>query len=211
MKALMWLASLFSALMLTGETTAQEEPNPLIGSHLYRSYCLVCHGVDGKSRGPLAEKLNLDPADLSSEQYQTKDLEDLAVLIGGYRRIEESNMPNWDIVLSQAELLDIAAYISKITLADLRFRGDTRRGRVVYRRACTACHGKRGTGRGVLMHLIGISMMDFTTSENVKNMSDEELINAIRDGKGVYMPSWKGILNDDEIADVASYLRLLAR
>ena len=198
-------------MMLATDTSAQEEPNPLIGSHLYRSYCLVCHGVDGKSRGPLAENLNLDPADLSSEQYQTKDLEDLAVLIGGYRRIEESNMPNWDIVLSQAELLDIAAYISKITMADLRFRGDTRRGRVVYKRACTACHGKRGTGRGVLAHLFGISMMDFTTSENVKQMSDEELMNTIRDGKGDYMPSWKGFLNDDEIADVASYLRLLSR
>jgi len=211
MKAWIWLISLIFMMMLATDTYAQEEPNPLIGSHLYRSYCLVCHGVDGKSRGPLAENLNLDPSDLSSEQYQTKDLEDLAVLIGGYRRIEESNMPNWDIVLSQAELLDIAAYISKITMADLRFRGDTRRGRVVYKRACTACHGKRGTGRGVLAHLIGISMMDFTTSENVKQMSDEELMNMIRDGKGDYMPSWKGFLNDDEIADVASYLRLLSR
>lgn len=211
MKAWIWLVSLISTMMLATDTYAQEEPNPLIGSHLYRSYCLVCHGVDGEGGGPLAEKLNLDPADLSSEQYQTKDLEDLAVLIGGYRRIEESNMPNWDIVLSQAELLDIAAYISKITVADLRFRGDTRRGRVVYKRACTACHGKRGMGRGVLAHLFGISMMDFTASENVKQMSDEELMNTIRDGKGDYMPSWKGFLNDDEIADVASYLRLLSR
>ncbi len=211
MKVLMWLVLLFSAMTLTVETYAQDEANPLIGGHLYRSYCLVCHGVDGKRRGPLAEKLNLDPADLSSEQYQTNNLEDLAVLIGGYQRSEESNMPNWDIVLSQAELLDIAAYISKIDLADLKFRGDTRRGRVVYKRACTACHGRRGMGRGVLTHLIGISMMDFTTSESMKQMSDEELMNTIRDGKGDYMPSWKGILSNDEIADVASYLRLLAR
>jgi cbb3-type cytochrome c oxidase subunit III len=211
MKALLWLASLLSAMLLSVEAHAQDEPNPLIGSHLYRSYCLVCHGADGKSRGPLAGKLNFDPADLSSEQYQTKDLEDLAALIGGYRRMEESNMPNWDIVLSRTELLDIAAYISKITLADLRFRGDTRRGRIVYKRACTACHGKRGTGRGVLAHLIGISMADFTASEDLKKMSDEELTNTIRDGKGDYMPSWKGFLNDDEIADVASYLRLLGR
>lgn len=211
MKALIGLVSLFSAMMLTVETYAQDEPNPLIGSHLYRSYCLVCHGVDGKSRGPLAEKLNFDPADLSSEPYQTKDLEDLAALIGGYRRMEESNMPNWEIVLSPEELLDIAAYIPKISQADLRFRGDTRRGRVIFKRACTACHGNRGTGRGILAHLFGISMMDFTTSEDVKKISDEELTNLIRDGKGDYMPSWKGILNDDEIADVASYVRLLAR
>jgi mono/diheme cytochrome c family protein len=33
----------------------------------------------------------------------------------------------------------------------------------------------------------------------------------IRDGMGDYMPSWKGILSDNEIADVAAYVRMLAR
>jgi cbb3-type cytochrome c oxidase subunit III len=211
MKPSIWLASLFAAMTLTMETYAQDEPNHLVGSHLYRAYCLVCHGVDGKSRGPLAAKLNFDPADLSSEQYQTKNVDDLATIIGGYRRMEESNMPNWDIVLSREELLDIAAYISKITQEDLRLRGDTRRGRVIFKRACVACHGKSGTGKGILAHLFRIPMMDFTTSENVKEISDEQLIITIRDGKGDYMPSWKGTLNDDEIADVASYVRLLAQ
>jgi cbb3-type cytochrome c oxidase subunit III len=211
MKVLIWLVSICSAIMLTIDARAQDEPNALIGSHLYRSYCLVCHGVDGKSRGPLAAKLNFDPADLSSEQYQTKNLEDLATIIGGYRSMEESNMPKWGIVLSREELLDIAAYISKITQEDLRLRGDTRHGRAIFKRACVACHGKNGTGRGILAHLFRISMMDFTTSDNVKKISDEQLINMIRDGKGGYMPSWKGILSDNEIADVASYVRMLAQ
>ncbi len=211
MKLLIWFVSLCSAMVLSFDTYAQDAPNPLLGSHLYRSYCLICHGVDGKSVGPLAAKLGFEPADLSSETYQTKAVVELATIIAGYQRPGDSNMPSWAMALSQKELLHIAAYVSEITRTDLRHRGDTRRGRIIFKSACVACHGKDGTGRGVLAHLIQIAMIDFTMSENMKGMSDEELVKLIREGKGDYMPSWKGALSDDEITDVAAYVRLLAR
>ncbi len=198
-------------MALTFDTYAQDAPNPLLGNHLYRSYCLVCHGVDGKSVGPLARKLGFEPADLSSQTYQAKNVVELATIIAGYQRPGDSNMPSWAMALSQTELLNIAAYISGITRTDLRFKGDTRHGRVIFKSACVACHGKDGTGRGILAYLIRIAMIDFTISENMKGMSDEELVKLIREGKGDYMPSWGGALSDDEITDVASYVRLLAR
>jgi cbb3-type cytochrome c oxidase subunit III len=211
MKPLIWLVSLLSAMMLVTNTYAQDEPNPLKGVHLYRSYCLVCHGADGKSTGPVARKLNLKPADLSSEQYQTKKVEDLVVLIAGYRKTEETKMPNWGMVLSDEDLLDIAAYVSHMTEKDLRFTGDTRRGRIIFKTACVSCHGKAGRGKGVLAYLFRIPMTDFTESEKMKNIDDGELINIIREGKGPYMAPWKETLTDEEITDVASYVRMLAR
>ncbi|MDH3239644.1 MAG: cytochrome c [Alphaproteobacteria bacterium] len=211
MKLLVWLITACWAILLATDTRAQDAPNPLIGSHLYRSYCLVCHGADGKNPGSVASNLGLTPADLSSPQYQTKNVQDLAAVISGYRDQKGSDMPNWGMVLTATDLLDIAAYISNISRTDLRFIGDTRRGRAIFKRACVACHGKIGTGEGLLAHLFGISMMDFTQSENMKQIGDENLMSMIRDGKGDYMPSWKGILSDSEIADVAAYVRMLAR
>ncbi|MHC4294812.1 MAG: c-type cytochrome [Planctomycetota bacterium] len=211
MKPAMWLVFFVSAVLQSPGTYAQDEPNALIGSHLYRSYCLVCHGVDGKGAGPIAQNLNLEPADLSSEHYRTGNVDDLAAVIGDYRGQAGAGMPNWGAVLSREELLDIAAYIPEINSKDLRFKGDTRRGRAIFKRACVACHGQIGTGKGLLAHLIQIPMMDFTESENMKKISDEDLLNIIREGEGDYMPSWKVILSDNEISDVASYVRLLAR
>jgi cbb3-type cytochrome c oxidase subunit III len=211
MKLSVWLAPLVTAMLLTTGTYAQDEPNPLIGSHLYRSYCLVCHGVDGESIGPIARNLDLQPVDLSSERFHTMKVENLASIIGGYRRRDESGMPNWSMVLSRSDLLDIAAYITRIGQKDLRFTGDTRRGRAIFKRACAACHGMIGEGKGLLAHLIRISMMDFTKSETMNQFSDEDLMGIVRDGRGDYMPPWKGILSDSEIADVASYVRMLAR
>jgi len=211
MKLLVWLISVCAAMTLATDTYAQDEPNALIGSHLYRSYCLVCHGADGKGPGPVARNLNLEPADLSAEQYQTGNVEDLASVIAGYRKQEGSGMPNWGMVLTRKDVLDIAAYISKISRTDLKYRGDTRRGRAIFKDACVACHGKNGKGEGLLAQLIRIPMMDFTQSESMEKISDEDIVAMIRDGKGDYMPSWKRSLSDNEIADVASYVRMLAR
>ena len=211
MKASAWLVSLVAALMVSTGAHAQDKPNPLSGKRLYRAYCLVCHGADGKTRGSLAEKLNLAPADLSSAPYQTQEVQELAGLIGGYGRRAGSRMPRWSEVLGERDVRDIAAYLSKLSRPELRYQGNTRRGRAIFKSACVACHGKDGTGRGILARLIRIAMIDFTISENMKGMSDEELVKLIREGKGDYMPSWRGALSDDEITDVASYVRLLAR
>ena len=211
MKTFVWVVSLFSALLVTTDTYAQDEPSAVRGSHYYRSYCAACHGVDGKGKGPLAQKLSLVPADLSNEQYQTKPLEDLAAVIGGYARKEGSRMPSWGKVLSNPQLRDVATYIPKLTQRDLRFAGDSRRGRAIFKSACVACHGQFGTGRGVLTQLIDVPTVDYTKSENLQRISDEELLNVIREGKGEYMPSWRDVLDNSEIVDVAAYVRRLSR
>ena len=196
---------------LAGEIYAKYQPNPLEGRRLYRSYCLVCHGVDGKSVGPLANKLDLKPADLSSGQYQEKKVDGLAAVIAGYGRREGSNMPSWGAVLTREELSDIAAYLFKLTREDLGFRGDPRRGRAIFKASCTACHGEYGTGKGILAQLIGIPMIDFTESGKMVQISDEELIHSIREGKGAFMAAWKQTFTEKEIVDVASYIRTLAK
>ena len=120
-------------------------------------------------------------------------------------------MPRWGKVPTNQDLQEITAYIPQLALKDSRFVRDTRRGRVVFKHACAACHGQNRTGRGVLAKLIKILMLDFTRSEDMAEMSDEEVVQIIRDGKGEYMPSWRGILSDDDIIDVASYVSRLAK
>ena len=40
------------------------------GKELYSSYCLSCHGKDGKGTGIRANKLTTSPADFTSEEFQ---------------------------------------------------------------------------------------------------------------------------------------------
>ena len=40
--------------------------SPGSGSEMYTAYCAVCHGVDGKGSGPVAEALKVPPSDLTA-------------------------------------------------------------------------------------------------------------------------------------------------
>ena len=39
--------------------------SPADGKGMYNTYCAVCHGVDGKGKGPAAEALKVPPTDLT--------------------------------------------------------------------------------------------------------------------------------------------------
>ncbi len=39
--------------------------SPASGSEMYTTYCAVCHGIDGKGRGPAADALKVPPPDLT--------------------------------------------------------------------------------------------------------------------------------------------------
>jgi mono/diheme cytochrome c family protein len=39
--------------------------SPASGPEMYTAYCAVCHGIDGKGRGPAAEALKVPPPDLT--------------------------------------------------------------------------------------------------------------------------------------------------
>ncbi|VAX17582.1 hypothetical protein MNBD_NITROSPINAE02-1298 [hydrothermal vent metagenome] len=210
-----WLSSgimiLALLIFLAPLAGAAKDPDPNIGRQLYQSYCLVCHGPNGDTKGPLAIKLKLKPANLASDKYQKKNISEMTAIIGGYERVADEKMPIWRRALPESNIEHIAAYIAEIKSTDLRFIGNTRRGRLIFRNSCVACHGSRGKGTGILAKLIGAPMKDFRSDESIKRRSDKALISIIRKGKDKFMPGWEGTLNSKEIIDVAAYVRSLSR
>lgn len=72
---LVWL---FAGLMLFAvAVAAQDQPKKVIknvpvtatspssGAEMYKTYCAVCHGTDGKGNGPAASALKVPPTDLT--------------------------------------------------------------------------------------------------------------------------------------------------
>ncbi|TIU30498.1 MAG: cytochrome c [Mesorhizobium sp.] len=57
-----WITAGFAALTLSA-AAAQQMSN---GEQEYLNSCAVCHGVDGKGDGPLADALRKRPADLTT-------------------------------------------------------------------------------------------------------------------------------------------------
>jgi len=78
------------------------------------------------------------------------------------------------------------------------FANDVFKGREVFMRECMACHGESGEGK-----LPGLT--NFKEGQTLFK-TDSVLIDIVRDGKGV-MPSFNGLLADEDIRNVVAYLR----
>ncbi len=59
-------ASLLAAASATGQQTTEAFSAGTSGPAVYRTYCAVCHGVEARGNGPLAENLRHAPSDLTT-------------------------------------------------------------------------------------------------------------------------------------------------
>lgn len=84
-------------------------PQARAGSDLFRNYCKVCHGEEGKGDGPLATSLKKRPADLSGlarRNNGTFPTEMVARIIDGRNPVQGhggGDMPVWGDALLKAQ------------------------------------------------------------------------------------------------------------
>jgi cytochrome c6 len=72
-----------------------------------------------------------------------------------------------------------------------------------YKAKCAMCHGADGKGGKM-------GTKDFASPE-IQKMSDAELAEVIAKGKAPKMPSYEGKLKDNEIKDLAAYVKGLGK
>lgn len=77
---------------------------------------------------------------------------------------------------------------------------DRQNGRAIYEMHCVGCHGEGGNS-------IDPTVPNFANGDRLF-MMDSELLDRIRQGNQT-MPAFRGLLSDQEIRDVISYLRTL--
>jgi mono/diheme cytochrome c family protein len=88
------------------------------GQQLYQTYCMVCHGTDGKGTGPAAKGLPHPPADLTHHFHRAPGDGDAylfwRVSEGGQVepfKSSQSAMPAFKTVLSADQRWDVLAYV----------------------------------------------------------------------------------------------------
>jgi mono/diheme cytochrome c family protein len=77
-------------------------------------------------------------------------------------------------------------------------------GAALYDGRCSLCHGKDGAG---LPNWKSKGQPDFTQPEWQKAHTDEQITESIKNGKGKFMPAFKGRLTDEETGAVVQRIR----
>ena len=80
----------------------------------------------------------------------------------------------------------------------------------IYRRQCSACHGKEGRGDGRAARRYNPRPPDFTAPEGVVRLSDDELEGIVTNGRAS-MPAFKEVLSAEAITLLVGHIRELSR
>ncbi|MDP6344219.1 MAG: cytochrome c [Alphaproteobacteria bacterium] len=84
------------------------------GEGNYQSYCVTCHGVEGKGDGPLSEDLDVKPRDLSDPAFASAKSDQhlfKVIKFGGASVGLSENMAPFSGQLSDKEINNVVAYL----------------------------------------------------------------------------------------------------
>lgn len=94
------------------------EAVPARGAAVFSTYCVLCHGQQGKGDGRAASLQGVPPSDLSKSSRSVEYR--LQIIRGGGGAMNRSiSMPAWGEVLSSEQIADVAAYLVTLRGASL--------------------------------------------------------------------------------------------
>lgn len=219
MKNIIHAGVLLIAFIISIPEVSANPPLAYEGRRLYVSYCLLCHGPQGKGDGPLAKAMDISPANLSTTVRSRSDTILTKIITGEGRQtitgrdrhnLLNEAMPEWKDVFSQTQVQALIAYLRFLSRAKHDLMGDPEVGMELYQKYCQVCHGAEGEGDGIMTKLMGITPMDHTNPNETNSLTNEDISRRILDGKGRYMPAWRGILSQGDVEALVSYIRLLS-
>jgi mono/diheme cytochrome c family protein len=208
------------------------------GKHLYRRFCIGCHGPDGNGQGMNAQWIDPQPRDFTEATFKCRSTptgtlptdEDLFNAIT--RGFVDTNMPSWR-PLSPQQRADLVAFIKTWSPrwskekpgATLNIPPETAitiesilHGRELFQKLeCWKCHGPEGHADGpsaaTLTDSKGNPIKPFNFSTGDRFMcgdSNRDLYRIFMTGlDGSPMPSFADVIQPNDAWDLVHFLRTL--
>lgn len=170
---------------------------------IYHNYCSVCHGDkgDGQSRAkggltpPPRDFTDLAAAQLSRERM-------IASVRNGH---PGTAMVAWSSQLTEPEMEAVVDYI-RGTFMRLESKTAASRGRLVYMKNCSVCHGDKGNG--AMWGKLQPPARDFTSPKAAAEMSRERMVASVTYGRPeTAMAGFGTQLGKDDIDAVVDFIR----
>ncbi len=187
------------------------------GESLYKMYCISCHETGKNSVYDEIFKRTIpsimNPAFLKSISDETLK----KIIDEGRSGTQMTAWKNTAAGLTDKEVNEIIGYMTRERPEEKpepfgfdQFESDLKHGKEIYEVRCSFCHGENGKGG---TDKLGINLRNPVVQKLVK---PEFLAMTVRDGRqGTPMPPFGGEdglgLNNQDIADVVTYVRTLAK
>lgn len=182
---------------------AQSQQTP---AALYHNYCSVCHGDRGDGQSRAINSMRPPPRDFTTPQSVQELTRDrmIAAVKGG---VPGTAMVSWKTQLTDAQIAQVVDYV-RDTFMRASVAADASRGRRIYARTCSVCHGELGAGSMWASANLRPAPRDFTSERTRATLTREAMIVAVAAGRpGTAMAGYGRKLSDDEINAVVDFIR----
>ena len=110
----------------------------------------------------------------------------------------------------------VAVFILLVGVGWAAAEGNPARGRASYEHLCALCHGTSGEGDGPAAASLSPKPTNLANKQYLNWLQDDYLKELIKEGglalgMSPLMPALGGALNDDDVKNVISYVRSLAK
>ncbi len=196
--------SQFPAMAGVPTSSSKGEIHP---AAIYHNYCSVCHGDKGDGRSRAQGSLIPPPRDFTTPDSGTM-LPRARMVASVTHGLPGTAMTGWKTQLSQKEIEGVVDYI-RDTFMPANAASDSSRGRTVYSKNCSVCHGEKGDGRSRAQGSLNPPPRDFTSPSAKAELSAERMIKSVTYGRPeTAMAGFKSQLSKEDIDAVVSYIRI---
>ncbi|HXD43389.1 MAG TPA: c-type cytochrome [Ramlibacter sp.] len=173
---------------------------------LYHNYCSVCHGDNGDGQSRASGSLKPPPRDFTTPQAMQELTRErmLAAVKGG---VPGTAMMAWKTQLNDAQIASVVDYV-RDTFMRASVAADASRGRQIYARTCSVCHGDRGAGSMWASANLRPAPRDFSAPQARTELTRERMLASVAGGRpGTAMSGYGGKFSAEDIAAVVDYIR----
>lgn len=199
---LFYIAASVPQALAGGHNASDGEIRPAV---IYHNYCSVCHGDKGDGRSRAENSLNPPPRDFTTPSATQLSRARLIASVQNGR--PGTAMTAWKTQLSQKEIEAVVDYIRN-TFMPASAIADGSRGRIVYNKNCSVCHGEKGDGRSRAQASLNPPPRDFTSPAARAELTQQRMITSVTYGRpDTAMAGFKSQLSEQDIQAVVDYLR----
>lgn len=184
-----------------GPSAAQQTP-----AALYHNYCSVCHGDQGDGNSRAKGSLKPPPRDFTSAQ-SAQELTRERMLVAVKNGVPGTAMVGWKTQLTDEQIARVVDYV-RDTFMRPSVAADASRGRQIYARICSVCHGDRGNGSMWASANLNPAPRDFSAPAAKTELTRERMLAAVAAGRpNTAMQGYAARLSRDDMEAVVDYIR----
>jgi cytochrome c oxidase cbb3-type subunit III len=172
---------------------------------LYHNYCSVCHGDKGDGRSRAQGSLTPPPKDFTTQAAAALTRTAMIDAVANGR--PGTAMTPWKTQLGSKEIEAVVDYV-RDTFMPASIANEGTRGRVVFNKNCSVCHGDKGDGRSRAQFSLNPPPRDFTSPQAKTELTYDRMIKSVTYGRAdTAMTGFKTQLDQADIVAVVNYIR----